>query len=280
MHSNFDMKTQTDFEEKFFSGDLLYGDDFDQLQIDQWFKDEEHGYAELHGSDKEKHVYGYEELNVLHGFSRIEERVRFQHVLGFGSNFGDELVPVLARCEKITLLDSSDRFEVTDLKGVPVQYVIADPTGRINLPDASVDLITCFGVLHHIPNVSFVVKEFSRVLMPGGFILVREPITTMGDWRIRRRGLTLRERGIPREIFLKIFQGAGLTLKRVSDCYFPPWVRLCSKLGLFVFSHRIATLVDSAFSIVFRFNYSYHKHGILTRFAPASLFVVACKDNR
>lgn len=278
MYSNFDMKQNSEFEQRYFSGQHLYGDDFDQLQIDEWFKDEEHGYAELHGSDKEKHAYGYEELNVLHGFSRINEKTRFQHVLGFGSNFGDELVPVLARCEKITLLDSSDRFEVTELRGVPVRYIIADPTGRINLPDASVDLITCFGVLHHIPNVSFVVKEFSRVLMPGGFVLVREPVTTMGDWRIRRRGLTLRERGIPREIFIRIFQDAGLGLKRVSDCYFPPWVRLCSKLGLFAFSSRIATLVDAAFSNIFGFNYSYHKRGIVSRFAPASIFVVARKD--
>ena len=272
------MITESDFEKVYFSGDRLYGDDFDQLQINQWFNDEEHGYAELHGSDNSKRAYGYNELNVLHGFSKIKESSKFRHVLGFGSNFGDELVPVLARCEKITLLDSSDRFEVTELRGVPVKYILADPSGRINLPDASVDLITCFGVLHHIPNVSFVVKEFSRVLMPGGCVLIREPVTTMGDWRNRRRGLTLRERGIPREVFLKIVQDAGLRLQCVSDCYFPPWYRLCLKLGLAAFSSRMATLIDSLFSIIFRFNHSYHRVGIWSKFAPASIFVVASKD--
>ena len=274
------MKSLSDFERAYFSGQKLYGDDFNQTQIDQWFKDEEHGYAELHGSDQKKHAYGYEELNVLHGFSRLKKGSKYRHVLGFGSNFGDELMPILAQCESITLLDSSSRFEVADLRGVPVRYIIADPTGRINLPDGSVDLITCFGVLHHIPNISFIVSEFARVLMPGGVVLVREPITTMGDWRNRRRGLTLRERGIPQDLFLKIFKNSDLQLDRVADCYFPPWVRLCSKFGLFVFSNRIATVIDALFSIAFRFNYSYHRGGTYSRFAPASLFVVASKAHR
>jgi ubiquinone/menaquinone biosynthesis C-methylase UbiE len=47
--------------------------------------------------------------------------------------------------------------------------------GALPFPDASFDLVTCLGVLHHIPKVSFALCELYRCLTPGGFALVREP---------------------------------------------------------------------------------------------------------
>lgn len=268
------MSTLT-FEERFLSGRELYADNFDDEDIARWFADEEHGYAELYGSDISRHAYGYTALNLGHGFSALPRARRFTHALGFGSNFGDELLPVLDRLDRITLLDASDRYVVAELRGVPVNYVMAQPSGRIALPDASVDLITCFGVLHHIPNVSRVVREFARVLMPGGVLLVREPTTSMGDWRRPRVGLTPRERGIPKALFEQMVREAGLHIERTSDCYFPPWVRLCGKLRIPTFLSRAATAVDAVFSRAFRWNSRYHRKSLASRFAPASAFIVA-----
>lgn len=277
------MTASPSFERRYFSGAELYGDDFDAQQIAAWFADEQHGYADLQAVDTTSHdpqqrrAYGYGALNVHHGYSALPPTRRFRHALGFGSNIGDELVPVLDRVARITLLDASDRYVVSELRGVPVDYLLADPSGAIALESGSVDLITCFGVLHHIPNVSTVLREFARVLAPGGWLLVREPTTTMGDWRRPRRGLTLRERGIPRALLVSMVEGSGLQVRRARDCQFPPWVRLCSALGIGTFGSAAATAADHLLSRAGAWNYSYHRKGLLTRFAPASLFVVATR---
>ena len=44
----------------------------------------------------------------------------------------------------------------------------------IDLPDNSLDLITCFMVLHHVFDQNKIFSEISRVLKPGGILFVRE----------------------------------------------------------------------------------------------------------
>ncbi len=46
---------------------------------------------------------------------------------------------------------------------------------RIDLPDASVDRIICFDAFHHAPNPADVIREFGRVLKPGGIAGFAEP---------------------------------------------------------------------------------------------------------
>lgn len=45
----------------------------------------------------------------------------------------------------------------------------------INLPDESVDRITCWEAFHHVPNPEQVIKEMARVLKPGGIAGFSEP---------------------------------------------------------------------------------------------------------
>ena len=262
------------FEQRYFSGAALYGDDFAQADIDAWFADEEHGYAGLVDADNMRQGYGYDALNRLHGFGLLEPGRSYRHALGFGSSYGDELMPVARHCRQITLLDASSKFAVKDVGGVPVDYLLATPTGDIGLPDASVDLITCFGVLHHIPNVSKVLREFRRVLAPDGVALIREPTTTMGDWRKPRAGLTRRERGIPLQLFQDMIKDSGFDIVSARDCVFPPLVKLLGKTGISTFGSALACRADAALSRAFLFNYRYHRGSIWSRFAPGSLFVI------
>lgn len=46
---------------------------------------------------------------------------------------------------------------------------------RIDLPDASVERILCFDAFHHAPNPDAVLREFARVLTPGGIAAFAEP---------------------------------------------------------------------------------------------------------
>jgi SAM-dependent methyltransferase len=141
--------------EKYSDGKSLYGDDASPEQIAAWFRDEKEAYFKL-GFGREQGHYGYHELNWRHGFSHLAAN-RFEHVLGIGSAFGDELEPVLDRSDKVTILEPSSGFQ-----NARFDYVCPDPSGLMNFPDDTFDLITCFGVLHHIPNVTAVMCELAR----------------------------------------------------------------------------------------------------------------------
>jgi hypothetical protein len=57
-----------------------------------------------------------------------------------------------------------------------------------------------------------------RVLKAPGYMLLREPITSMGDWRKARIGATKRERGIPRRILAQMVRGCGFQVVREAPC--------------------------------------------------------------
>jgi 2-polyprenyl-3-methyl-5-hydroxy-6-metoxy-1,4-benzoquinol methylase len=46
---------------------------------------------------------------------------------------------------------------------------------RIDLPDASVDRIICFDAFHHAANPDAMIREFARILVPGGLAGFAEP---------------------------------------------------------------------------------------------------------
>lgn len=68
-------------------------------------------------------------------------------------------------------------FEMQPILGgtlQPPRFVLFDGY-TIDVADESVDRIVCFDVFHHIPNQEQVLREFYRVLKPGGIIGFNEP---------------------------------------------------------------------------------------------------------
>lgn len=55
-----------------------------------------------------------------------------------------------------------------------VRYVLFDGR-KIDLPDESVDRILCFDSFHHVPNPDDILREFGRILKPGGLAAFSEP---------------------------------------------------------------------------------------------------------
>jgi len=255
----------------YLSGDRLYGDDFTQEQIERWFAREADAYFAISGSKRQE--WSYFEWAKRHGYDHLPQ-TRFDHVLGFGSAEGAEIIPIKDRVERLTLVDSSSAWNTDPQLEMPIDLKPADPTGDIDLPDASVDLVVCFGVLHHIPNVSHVLGEFSRVLCPGGWAVVREPIVSMGDWSQPRQGLTAQERGLPLEWVRRQLGDLGLTICRETLIGFPPVARLTPLIGGSPYNSPFWTKIDQWICGLFRRQVRYHARSGWQRLRPTSVFLV------
>lgn len=263
----------------YLAGDRLYGDDFTLEEIETWFKDEEEAYANLGAKDRGAYRYGYHALNRRHGYRHILKR-RLGQVLGLGSAYGEELLPVLERIEHITILDPSDAFsDLRRIGTVPCDYRKPNMNGSMPFRSGQFDLITCLGVMHHIPNVSAVMKECHRCLASDGVMLIREPIVSMGDWTRPRPGLTKRERGIPIDIFHRIIGDSGFRIRHKALCIFPPLPRLAAKLNIGVYRNYGLTALDALLCRIFSRNLTYHRTGIWSKFGPSSAYFVLEKRN-
>ena len=259
--------------EQYSDGKTLYGDDFSSDQIEGWFHDEEEAYYRL-PEERAPGLYAYHARNWRHGF-RYLPYVPFRHVLCFGGAYGDELRPILGRAERVTILEPSCEFQ-----NPKFEYVKPDISGHLPFADNSFDLITCFGVLHHIPNVSAVVSEMARCTRPLGWQLICEPTHSMGNWDRPRRLLTPHERGIPPAILCKIVTDAGLQIARARWCMFSLTSRLQPLLPKrnFVFNTNWIVAVDDYVSNLPWWSERYHAKNVFQKLRPWALFLVLRKN--
>ncbi len=110
--------------------------------------------------------------------------VRGLTVLEFGAGTG-WLGRILTQlgCQVILLDVSATALKIAaeEFERVPAIGNRAEPRflqfdgTRIDLPDQSVDRILCFDSFHHAPNPDDVLREFARVLVPGGIAAFGEP---------------------------------------------------------------------------------------------------------
>ncbi len=264
---------------EYLKGEKLYGDDFSLEQIKEWFEEEKEGYADLGSKNKNSYTYGYHMMNEIHGYSKIKT-IHFKNVLGFGSAWGYEFEPISMRIDDLTIIEPSDNLVNNKINNLIPKYIKPSIEGKLPFNDNSFDLITCFGTLHHIPNVSFVISELVRVLHPDGYLLLREPIISMGDWSKQRRGLTKNERGIPISFFEKEF--SKYPIKTLSKEYCFTMTSLLQRTIGFMFkkpiySYKAYVFLDKFISNLLKKNVKYHATRKLNRIAPSSIFYVIKK---
>jgi ubiquinone/menaquinone biosynthesis C-methylase UbiE len=198
--------------------------------------------------------------------------------MGIGSARGEEFEPIANRIDSLTIVEPSKEFSgEKEVFGVPCEYVYPTVDGSLNFDDGSFDVITCFGVLHHIPNVSHVMAECYRCLKPSGFMLVREPIMSMGDFTKPRPGLTKRERGIPVKIFDKIIYEAGFTTKKKSLVMFSVTQRIAGYFRINIYNSLYLTMLDRLCCKLFWFNVKYYRPKRYQKIGSNSVFYVLTK---
>lgn len=261
------MPTQAELD-----GTVLHGDDFDAEKIADWYRDEENAYADLYAANP-NYEYEYQPFNEINGF-RLLPRRKYTHAVGMGSAFGDELRPIAELIERLTIIESADSYRTTPALQVPTDWRKANVSGDIDLPDGCADIVTCFGVLHHIPNVSHVVSEMGRITRPGGYALIREPVISMGDWSRPRAGLTPRERGIPAPLLVRSAMDAGFEVQNQIWCMFSLMGLFGRKAGLNVYDSPFCVRLDRLMGRAFAWNYRYHPRNTWQKVRPTSLFLV------
>ena len=121
-------------EEKYKAGEAIYGDDFTIEQIQQWYDEETEAYADLGSKDAGEYVYGYHELNKLHGFKYLPAG-RFENVLGLGAAWGHEFFPIIDRIDNLHIVEPSDNLQSQKLGNLVPIYKKPAVSGELPYPD-------------------------------------------------------------------------------------------------------------------------------------------------
>ena len=271
------MKTESEDFQIYLHGEKLVGDDYCEEELKAWYRDEAAAYSGLVCGRAEQYTYEYHALNFVNGY-RYLETVDLQVCLGYGAATGAEFLPIANRIHSLIIIDPGEFQSETSLFNVPVRHVKPQTSGIIPLENNYCDIVTCFGALHHVANVSFVIKEMARILKPSGKLLIREPISNMGDWRIARAGLTPRERGIPVKLMNEAICDAGLEVNHMAFCDFSPLRALVKRLGMsHPYNFNTFAHLDRILSGMFGWNVRYHRPSFFDKFAPGSGFWICSK---
>lgn len=111
-------------------------------------------------------------------------------VLDLGCGKGENLVPISQRGADVTGIDLSPDLIELARKRITVSGIKAE--ARVGsaydtgLPDASVDVIFCIALIHHL-EIPRVRDEMLRILKKDGFVILSEPIRFSGFYdRVRK----------------------------------------------------------------------------------------------
>jgi SAM-dependent methyltransferase len=268
--------------DQYLSGSMLYGDDLAPREIERWYAQEEQGFYKLATEfykleTSGSYSYEYDALNAFHGFDRLQGR-RFGTCVALGCAAGDDVAPLARQVERFVGIEPAETWWTDTIGGRPARFIKPQPSGDIALPEAGADLFVSLGVLHHIPNVSHVLAEAHRILEPGGLVVLREPITSMGDWTRARYGLTRNERGLPLPWLRGRLDRIGFEILHEAPCMTNALAKIAQRvLPGHLYARRGYVALDAAVSRFLAFNISYHRTALLRRIAPSNIFLVAAK---
>jgi hypothetical protein len=255
----------------------LFGDSMNGDEIRHWYEMEKEafsGYLEKNTASERVHPFYVQSMRRV--LAKVGMgRQDLKSILIMGPGEGNE-VDQLARMHptaQIILVEPSEELRVRLRGRFPrAEIVVPEYTGKLSLDDNSISLAVAMGVLHHIPNVSYVLSELYRVLESSGLLYLREPCSAMGIWGVKRGGLTPNERGIATTWMKKTTEELGFSeLRKPRPMGLDPILKLASKsltdaqLGSSALYH-----LDALSSKLLAFNNQYYRDGILKRVGPSS----------
>jgi SAM-dependent methyltransferase len=260
---------------EYYSGRKLFGDDFNLEEIREWYGLEENACFDIYEQGRRR-MPNNDHLHWLCGYRvALAGRDTLGKVIGLGSGNGGEFRPVRRWIGHLHIVESAEGYFHND---ATTTYTKAQADGSLDFPDNFFDTAVNIAVLHHIPNVSRVLSELFRVLKPGGFCLIKEPVTTLGEWhRPRKRGLAPCERGFPRGLLDEMLQRAGFESVHKTYFEFPPLRQLRDRGGIDTYNSKFWTWLDRLCCRWTDWNYRYHRTRWFQKFAPSYVFLVLRK---
>jgi SAM-dependent methyltransferase len=100
-------------------------------------------------------------------------------VLDFGCGAGENLIPLVERGARVIGIDLSPELIALARQRLVIAELEADlrvgSAYETGLPDASIDVIFCIALIHHL-DIEQVRREMRRVLSKDGKIILQEPI--------------------------------------------------------------------------------------------------------
>jgi len=274
-HSRLQSQTAESLKE-YYSGRKLFGDDFNFEEIREWYGLEENACYDVYDQGR-KRMPNNDYLHWQYGYRlALADRTGLGKVLGLGSGNGEEFRPVRKWIEHLYIVESAAGYFHND---ATTTYAKAHVDGKLDFPDDFFDTAINIAVLHHIPNVSYVLGELFRVLKPGGICLVKEPITTLGSWhRSRKSGLCPCERGFPRILLEEMSQHTGFEIVHKAYFEFPPLRHLRDRGGIDIYNSKFWTRLDRLCCKLTDWNYRYHRLNWFQKLAPSYVFLVLRKS--
>jgi len=186
-----------------------------------------------------------------------KDRARFPRILDVGCGYGHSFAQLTQRFspDEIVALDADPAlFEraVKPAKACAAKVTLmAANAARLDLPDASFDMVFCHQTFHHIVEQEAAMAEFFRVLKPGGVLLFAESTKAyIYSWVIRTFFRHPMEVQKTADEYIAIIRNAGFDLprERISLPYLW-WTRadigIMEKLGRPLPEDREETLVNA-----------------------------------
>ena len=122
-------------------------------------------------------------------------------VLDLGCGSGETLIPLVHRGANVVGIDISPDLIAIAKRRLADANLVAETRAcsayETGMPDGSVDVIFCMSLVHHL-DISMVREEMRRVLKPGGYIVVKEPIRFSKGYERLRSLLSDKVRGVAR----------------------------------------------------------------------------------
>lgn len=267
------------------TGAKLVGDDYSPEQIARWYFEEKEAFFSFDNGNSinDPHDAYLRSLTCKLAATAIHRDDSLQRtILVLGPGTGLEMDSILQydKFLKIIFIEASENFRSNLLVKFPKSTILSPKeSGELSLESNSVDLILALSVLHHIPNVSFLIQEFARVLKSDGYAIIREPCSSMGDWRIPR-GLTPNERGIPKSWMLRTAKNFQLKpVRRPVPVIFNPLSRLIKKLKCgWLMSTKVYFFLDIFASQLVACNDHYWRDAWYKKIGPSAYFYVFRKQ--
>ena len=103
-------------------------------------------------------------------FEQLQD-IKGKRVLDFGSGFG-LVANHLAKENQVLAVEPNQEMVALRVQDHPYQQLVGSLDQLASLEDASFDVILCHNVLEYVENRKAVLKEFTRLLKPGGMLSI------------------------------------------------------------------------------------------------------------